>query len=114
MACLAGFEAGALSFGGEAIIARRHGPFLPPEILEPVRRQFSVAHGVLNVAMAKIRLQGAGVMAGIGEGEAAGVAQHVRVRLEIQTGFRTGSLDHLGEACRPRYLPIPLPPMRTR
>jgi hypothetical protein len=26
---LAGFEAGAVSFGGEAIIARRHGPLFP-------------------------------------------------------------------------------------
>jgi hypothetical protein len=37
---------------------------------------------VLNVPVPKIRLQGAGVMASIGKGEAAGVAQHVRVGLE--------------------------------
>jgi hypothetical protein len=35
--------------------------------------------------MTKIRLQGAGVMAGIGEGEAASVPQHVGVRFEIKT-----------------------------
>ena len=47
---------------------------LSPEILEPGRRQFGVAHGVLDVLMAEVGLQGAGVMAGIGEGEAASVA----------------------------------------
>jgi hypothetical protein len=57
---------------------------LPPEILEPVRRQLSITHRVLNVLVPEIRLQGAGVMAGIGEGETAGVAQHVGVRLEIR------------------------------
>jgi hypothetical protein len=39
-------------------------------------------------------------MAGIGEGEAAGVTQHVRVSLEIEAGLDAGTLDHLGEAGR--------------
>jgi hypothetical protein len=48
---------------------------LPPKILEPVRSQFGVLDRVLDIAMPKVRLQIARVMAGIGEGEAAGVAQ---------------------------------------
>jgi hypothetical protein len=63
----------------------------PPQILEPVRRQLGIAHRVLDVAMPKIRLRGAGIVAGISKGEAAGVAQHVRVRLEVEAGFRAGS-----------------------
>jgi hypothetical protein len=48
-------------------------PLVLPEILEPVPRQLGVPDRVCNVAMTKIRLQGAGVMAGVREGEAAGV-----------------------------------------
>jgi len=54
-------------------------PWLPPEILEPIRRQLGIAHGVLNVPVAEIGLQGARVVAGICQGEAATVAEHVRV-----------------------------------
>jgi hypothetical protein len=55
---------------------------------------------VLNVAVPRVRLQGAGIVTGIGEPEAAGVAKHVGVRLEIEAGFGTGPLDHLCEAGR--------------
>jgi len=37
-------------------------------------------------------------MAGIGEGEAASTAQHVRMRLEREPGRGAGTLDQLGEA----------------
>jgi hypothetical protein len=67
---------------------------LPPEILEPVRRQFSIAERVLDIAVVKIRMQGARVMAGIGEGEAAGMAQHVRVRLEREPGRGAAERAH--------------------
>jgi len=33
-----------------------------PELLEPRRREFGIAHGVLNVAVSKVRLQGASVV----------------------------------------------------
>jgi hypothetical protein len=49
-------------------------PSIPPEVLEPIRRQLGVAHGVLDIAVAEIGLQGAGVVALICQGEAAGVA----------------------------------------
>jgi hypothetical protein len=44
------------------------------------------------------RPQGARVVAGVGEDEAAGVAQHVGMRFEIEAGLDAGPLDHLGEA----------------
>jgi hypothetical protein len=50
--------------------------------------------------MAKVRLQGAGVMAGIGKGEAACMAQHVRVRLEREPGRTPGPLDQLAAGAR--------------
>jgi hypothetical protein len=56
-------------------------PLLPPEIFEPVRGEFGVTDLVLNVVVSKIGLQRPRVVAGIRQGEAAGVTQHVRVRL---------------------------------
>ena len=46
--------------------------------------------------MSKIRLQSKRVMFGIGQGEAAGMAQHMRMRLEIEAGSDAGPLDHFG------------------
>jgi hypothetical protein len=46
------------------------------EILEPTTRY---ADRVLDVSVPEPRLQGSGVVPGVGEREAAGVAQHVRV-----------------------------------
>jgi hypothetical protein len=49
---------------------------LSPEVLEPVRRQLGVAHGVLDVFVAEPRLQCPGVVAGISKRVAATVPQH--------------------------------------
>src|SRR5262249_53856622 len=46
--------------------SKRGGRGLAPEILEPVRRKFGVAHGVLDVAMAEPGLQRPRVVAGVG------------------------------------------------
>jgi len=54
--------------------------------------------GVLNVPVSKVGLQGASVMSGIGKCEAAGVTQHVRMRLEVEAGSRPSPLNQLGEA----------------
>jgi hypothetical protein len=53
---------------------------------------------MLDVAMSKISLQRARVMAGIGQGEAAGMPEHMRMRLEIEAGSVASTLDYLGEA----------------
>jgi hypothetical protein len=55
--------------------------------------------------MTKVRLQAAGVIAGVGEREPAGVARQVRVRFEIEAGLRSGSLGHLREAARRKRRP---------
>ena len=44
---------------------------LTPEVLEPIRRQLGVTHGVLDVFVAEPRLQRPRVVAGIGQGVAA-------------------------------------------
>src|SRR5262249_41560055 len=57
--------------------SRDRRPLLP-ETLEAIRCQLGIAHGVLDVLMAEIGLQRPCVVPCIGEGEAAGMAQHVR------------------------------------
>jgi hypothetical protein len=73
---------------------------VPPEILEPRRRQLGVPHRVLNVSVAEVGLQGAGVVALVGQGITASVSKHVRVRLEAQLGLLARPFDHAGEASR--------------
>ena len=50
--------------------------------------------------MAEPSLDRPGVVALVGKGVAAGVAQHVRMGLEIEAGAGGGALDHPGEASR--------------
>jgi hypothetical protein len=49
-------------------------PSIPPEILESVRSELSIAYRVLDILVAEVVLQGAGIVAIIGEFEAAGMA----------------------------------------
>src|SRR5437764_13944478 len=72
--------------GGYARSGCPRGRRLPPEVLEPVRRQLGIAHRVLDVLVAEPRLQRAGVVAGIGQGVAAAVPQHMRVDRERHFG----------------------------
>jgi SAM-dependent methyltransferase len=55
---------------------------------------------VLDVVMTEVGLRRPRVMAGISEGEAAGAPQHVRMRLEVESGGGSSTLDHLAEAGR--------------
>jgi hypothetical protein len=71
---------------------------LPPEVLEAIRRQFGIAHGVLDVFVAEIGLQRPCIVAFVGEGKAAGVSQHVRVGLELEASHGACTLDHPGKA----------------
>jgi len=70
-----------------------------PEALEPVCRELGVSHRVLNVLVPQIVLQRARVLPVVGELEAAGVAQHVRVR--------TGNANGLASPIRPSVLRNP-------
>ena len=58
-----------------------------PEIPEPHRRQFRVAHRVLDIPVAEISLQGSGVVPLVGKCVAAGMAEHVRMGLKAQLGL---------------------------
>ncbi len=71
---------------------------VPPEILVPCRRQFSVAHRVLDIAVAEVRLQSARIVALVRQRVAAGVPQHMRVSLEPEPSLDPCPLDHAGEA----------------
>jgi hypothetical protein len=64
-----------------------------PEPFEAVLAQFGVADGVLNRTVAEPVLNGARIVALIGQGVTAGVPKHVRVDLEGEFGARTDALD---------------------
>ena len=52
---------------------------------------------MLDVLVPEVGLQGARVMAFVGQREAAGMTKHVRMRFERQPGGSTGGLDHASE-----------------
>src|SRR5262245_63225012 len=68
-----------------------------PEVLKSRRRQLGVAHGALNVAVAEVSLQRPRVVAFVGQRVAAGMPQHVRVRLECEFGLDRCPFHHAGE-----------------
>jgi hypothetical protein len=70
----------------EGLERSRRASALSPEILETIRRQLGVAHRVLDVLVPELCLQRPRVVSRIGEGVAAGVAQHVREDGEGHTG----------------------------
>src|SRR5437899_10349726 len=82
------------------ILVRKEAP-------EPLRRQLGVPGGVLDVAVAQPLLQGAGVHAVVGELEAAGVPEHVRVDGEGEVGRLADPGDELLERGR-RERPLAL------
>ena len=62
------------------------GGGLPPQLFKPRRVGGGVADGVLDVAVAEVVLDQPGVRALVGQGVAAGVAQHVRIGGQGQPG----------------------------
>src|SRR5262245_55210500 len=73
---------------------------VPPKILESVGRHFGVPDCVLNVLVAEVMLQGARVVAIVGELEPTGMAKHVRVDGEWHLGGLPDTLDEAVEANR--------------
>ncbi len=65
---------------------------VPPKALEPIRRQLSISRRVPDVLMPHPRLDGSGIMAGVGQGIAARVAQHVGMDREGHAGALARSL----------------------
>jgi hypothetical protein len=80
--------------------ARRALTSILPEVPEPVGRKLCVANGVLDVFVPKIMLEGARVVAVIGEFEAAGMAQHVRVHAKRHFRNLPKPRDHSVEPSR--------------
>src|SRR6516225_4206574 len=66
---------------------------VPPKVLEPVGCHVGVPDRVLNVLVAEVVLQGARVVAIVGELEPAGMPKHVRVDREWHLGSLTEALD---------------------
>ena len=55
---------------------------------------------MLNVLVPEVGLQGAGIVALVGQRKATGVPKHVRVRREAKLGRRTSALHKTREARR--------------
>jgi hypothetical protein len=64
-----------------------------PEVLERRRAQLRVARRVLDASVAEPILNAPRVVAGIGQGIAAGMAQHVGMDGEGKTGAHADALD---------------------
>jgi hypothetical protein len=71
------------------------------QALEPSRCQLGVAHRMLDRLVAEIGLDRSGIDAVVGQLEAAGVAQHVRMDLHIEACSHASALDHRLKATRP-------------
>src|SRR5262249_60757675 len=69
-----------------------------PGFFEAIRRQLGVAHGVLDIFVAEIVLQGSGIVPIVGELISAGVPKHVRMDWEWHLGSLTQALDKPMEA----------------
>src|SRR5262249_31664771 len=76
----------------------RAARFLSPEVLKPIRCQLAVTHRVLDVLVPEPGLQRPRVVPGIGQGIAAGVAQHVREDGEGHAGAPAEALKQRAEA----------------
>ena len=64
-----------------------------PKVLEPVGRHFRVPDGVLNVLVPEVVLEGARVVAIVGELEPTGMPKHVRMDWEWHLGGLPEPLD---------------------
>jgi hypothetical protein len=69
-----------------------------PEVPEAARREFRVPHGVRDVPMTEVRLQGPGVRPSVGESIAGCVSEHMWMRLDPKSCCTSGPLDHPPEA----------------
>jgi len=73
---------------------------LSPEVFEPVRAQLGVSHRVLDILVAEIMLQRAGIVAVIGKFIAAGMSQHVWMDGKRHLGGFAEALDEVMKAHR--------------
>jgi len=71
-----------------------------PEILEAVRRQLGIAHGVLDIPVTEIGLQRPGIVPLVGQSEAAGVSEHMWMGLELEASRRARTSSVRAQAAR--------------
>ena len=64
---------------------------VPPEILEPVRRQVRVACGVLNIPMPEVLLYRPGVLPVVGQFVASRMTEHMRVDGKLDARLPSGA-----------------------
>ena len=72
-------------------------PSIFPEVPEAGGRKLGVANGVLDILVAEVVLQSAGIVAVVGELVTAGVAQHVWMDREWHLGGLAEALDEMME-----------------
>ena len=73
------------------------GYSVPAGILEPRRRQLSVAHRMLDVAMPEVNLQRTRIMTLISKRVPANVFEHMWVGLEPRLRCLSSPFDHGGQ-----------------
>ena len=78
---------------------------VPPKLLEPIRCQRGVCHGVLDIFVPEVVLDCPRVAAIVGELVAAGMAQHVRMNLEREAGLDAKPSDHPTKAADGEWRP---------
>src|SRR5262245_55770979 len=86
------------SIGRSEWLRPRARSSLVPKVFEPVGRQLGIAHGVLDVLVAEIVLQGSGVVPVVGKLIAARMPQHVRVQGERHPCGLAEPLDEMVKA----------------
>jgi hypothetical protein len=77
-----------------------------PEVSKPTGCQFRVAHHVLNVLVAEIKLNRPRVLAVVCEIEAGCVAEHVRMDRKFDAGHLGGFGDHVMEHAPRHRVPV--------
>jgi len=55
---------------------------------------------MLDVLVTEVSLQSSGIVAPVGQGEAAGVPQHMRVSLKAERSDRTSAVHEPSKTCR--------------
>ena len=73
---------------------------IPPEILEPARRQVPIACGVLNISMPEVWLDRPGVLSVVGQFVAGCMTQHVRVDRKLDARLPSGASYDLSHRMR--------------
>jgi hypothetical protein len=90
-----------------AVLGERRSRLVPPERFEPLRGHLRVPHGMLDVPVPEVVLEGARVLAVVGQLEAAGVPEHVRIHREADLRPDASAGDQLADGGR-RQWPLAL------